>query len=125
MRRAPFDCQREPRRKARKTMSKLKTSLDRIEIASPCSASWDEMEGDERVRFCRQCKLSVFNISDMGSGEAEAFIRERTAGRASSATQAGSAAQIRTCVRLFRREDGTVITKDCPVGVRALRQRLV
>jgi hypothetical protein len=106
-------------------MGKLKTSLDRVEIASPCSASWDEMRGDERVRFCRQCKLSVFNISDMDGDEAEAFIGERTAGRASSATRASKDAQARTCVRLFRREDGTVITKDCPVGVRALRQRLV
>src|SRR5437868_3646145 len=108
----------EPRRQTRKTMSKVKTSLERIEIASPCSASWDEMEGDERVRFCRSCKLSVFNISDMGRDEAEAFIRGRTAGQASSATH------VRTCVRLFRREDGTLITKDCPVGVRAHRQRL-
>jgi hypothetical protein len=107
-------------------MSILKTSPDLIEIASPCSASWEEMDGDERVRFCRQCKLNVYNLSDMGRDEAVAFIRERTAGqRHLVATQASSGVQGRTCVRLFRRQDGTVITKDCPVGVRALRQRLV
>jgi hypothetical protein len=108
-------------------MRQLKASLDLIEIASPCPASWDEMVGDERVRFCRQCGLNVYNVSDMGRDEAEMFIHECTAGQASSGThsQVGSATQARTCVRLFRREDGTVITKDCPVGIRALRQRFV
>src|SRR3954468_18948732 len=91
-------------------MGNLKTSLDRIEIASPCSASWEEMEGDQRVRFCEHCKLNVYNLSEMPRSEAEAFMHERTG---------------RTCVRLYRRADGTVLTRDCPVGVRALRQRLV
>jgi hypothetical protein len=31
----------------------------------------------------------------------------------------------RLCVRMFRRHDGTVLTRDCPVGVRAVRQRLI
>ena len=26
--------------------------LDRVRIASPCSASWSDMAGDDRVRFC-------------------------------------------------------------------------
>src|SRR5947208_17157312 len=100
----------------RRTMSSLKTSLDLIEVASPCPASWDEMVGDDRVRFCRQCKLNVYNLSEMGREEAEAFIRDHTAGQASSGNQT------RTCVRLFRREDGTVMTRDCLVGMNALRQ---
>ena len=36
-----------------------------------------------------------------------------------------TAAEGRTCIRLYRREDGTVLTRDCPVGLRAVRQRLV
>jgi hypothetical protein len=28
------------------------------------------------------------------------------------------------CVRLYRRRDGTVLTSDCPVGVRAARRRM-
>jgi hypothetical protein len=85
-------------------------SLELIQIASPCDAAWDEMAGDKRVRFCQHCKLHVYNLSEMERGEAEAFIDERTG---------------RTCVRLYRRQDGTVLTKDCPVGWRAVRQRLV
>ena len=86
------------------------SNLDLIEVASPCPASWDEMSGDAQVRYCRHCRLNVYNLSEMSREEAEAFIRQREG---------------RTCVRFFRREDGTVLTKDCPVGVRALRQRFV
>ncbi|MDP6445185.1 MAG: hypothetical protein QF805_15410, partial [Pirellulaceae bacterium] len=31
----------------------------------------------------------------------------------------------RLCVRIYRRSDGTVITKDCPVGLRAARLQVV
>jgi hypothetical protein len=93
-------------------------SLDLIEIASPCPASWDEMTGDERVRYCKQCKLQVYNLSEMSRDEAKAFVQQHTAGQARSGAH-------KTCVRFYRREDGTVLTRDCPVGLRALRQRLV
>jgi hypothetical protein len=85
-------------------------SLDLIQIASPCTANWDLMQGDERMRYCGECKLNVFNLSDMTRDEATAFLAERTG---------------RTCVRMFKRADGTVITRDCPVGLAALRARLV
>ena len=84
--------------------------LDLIQIASPCPASWDRMKGDDRVRFCGECRLHVYNLSEMTRNEAEAFVTKHEG---------------RTCVRFFRREDGTVLTKDCPVGLRALRQRFV
>jgi hypothetical protein len=87
-----------------------RTSLDLIQIASPCPASWESMKGDARVRFCGECRLNVYNLSEMSRGEAETFVSQREG---------------RTCVRFFRREDGTVLTKDCPVGLRALRQRFV
>jgi hypothetical protein len=88
----------------------MKHSLDLIHVASPCPVSWESMTGDERKRFCRQCNLHVYNLSDMPREEAEAFI---------------SKAEGRTCVRFYRREDGTVLTRDCPVGLRALRQRFI
>ena len=91
-------------------MAKSMTSLELIQIAAPCAASWDEMTGDERVRFCKLCKLNVYNLSDMNREEAEEFVQRREG---------------RTCVRLFRRADGTVLTNDCPVGLRAVKQRLV
>jgi hypothetical protein len=84
--------------------------LDGIRIATPCHASWDAMDGDERVRFCGACRLNVYNISEMSRGEAEELV-QKTEGR--------------LCIRMYQRTDGTVITRDCPVGVRALRKRLV
>jgi hypothetical protein len=91
-------------------MNASRNSLDLIQVASPCPASWDGMKGDERVRYCGECQLNVYNLSEMNREEAEAFVSQREG---------------RTCVRFFRREDGTVMTKDCPVGLVALRQRFV
>lgn len=85
--------------------------LDSVQIASPCSASWEEMTGDERTRHCSQCRLDVHNISAMTRGEAEAFLAERLSG--------GN----HVCARLFRRADGTILTADCPVGLAALRTK--
>lgn len=31
-------------------------NLDGLRVASPCSASWYRMTGDDRVRFCDQCR---------------------------------------------------------------------
>ncbi len=88
---------------------KARTSvLDRIMIAAPCNVSWQDMEGNERVRFCGQCRLNVYNTSLMSRQEIEEllFREEKT-----------------PCLRIFRRADGTLITKDCPVGLRRIRDR--
>lgn len=82
--------------------------LDDIRIASPCTASWDKMTGDDTVRFCGECRLNVYNLSSMTAAEAAALV-ERTEGR--------------LCVRLYKRTDGTVLTRDCPVGLRAAIRR--
>lgn len=42
-----------------------------IRIASPCSADWDRMCGDDRVRFCPECQLNVYNFSAMTPAEVE------------------------------------------------------
>jgi hypothetical protein len=77
--------------------------LDQIKIASPCSADWDQMKGNDQVRFCDECKKNVFNLSAMTRRDAEALIKETNGN---------------LCARLYRRADGTVLTEDCPVGVR-------
>ncbi len=82
--------------------------LDNIHIASPCSADWNEMFGDDRKRFCGDCKLNVYNLSDMTRREAENLLIN---------------SEGRLCVRFFRRSDGTVLTKNCPVGWQAVKQR--
>lgn len=80
-----------------------------IKVASPCNADWNSMTGDERARFCQSCKLNVYNISEMTTKEAEKLIRENE--------------EKRLCIRLYRRKDGTVITRDCPRGLAVIRRR--
>ena len=87
--------------------TRLPLLLENLRIATPCQADWDEMRGDDRVRFCGRCDKNVYNLSALTRGEAESLVREREGN---------------LCVRLYQRSDGTVLTADCPVGVR--RQRL-
>jgi len=82
--------------------------LDDVRIASPCDVSWSSMDGDSDVRYCGSCKKHVYNLSMMSRAEADAVLV------AAKATEG-------ICVRLYRRADGTVITDDCPVGVRRRR----
>lgn len=84
--------------------------LSSVRIASPCSMRWEDMQGDDRSRFCSECKLNVHNISDMTETEAEAFLAAVVPGE-------------RVCGRFYRRADGTILTRDCPVGLRAARAK--
>ena len=90
-------------------MSKFDSPLNNIKIASPCSANWDEMFGNERKRFCGDCKLNVYNLSGMTKYDAENLLAN---------------SEGRVCVRYFQRGDGTVLTADCPVGWAKVKQRL-
>ena len=90
-------------------MSKTISLVQRVEIASPCPASWDSMVGDERVRFCGQCQRHVYNLSAMTAAEGEQLIIEKEG---------------KLCAQIYRRSDGTVLTSDCPVGLAAVRSRI-
>lgn len=90
-------------------MARFNSPLDKVRVAAPCNANWDAMIGNDRSRFCGQCNLNVYNLSSMTRSEAEAFIA-RSEGR--------------LCVRFYRRADGSIITENCPVGLRALRRRV-
>src|SRR6266850_3721115 len=90
-------------------MARFNNQLDHVRVAAPCKADWDQMIGSDRVRFCGQCSLNVYNLSAMTRSDAESLIA-RTEGR--------------LCVRFYRRSDGSIITKDCPVGLRAIRRRV-
>jgi hypothetical protein len=83
--------------------------LENVRVATPCTASWEDMKGDEKTRFCGQCKLNVHNFSAMTEQEIVRLVTDSKG---------------RICGRLFRRADGTMITKDCPVGLRALRRKV-
>ena len=88
--------------------------LDRVQVASPCPASWDGMkpvDAEGAVRYCGECRLNVYNLSEMTAEQAEALLREHEGKR--------------LCVAFFRRADGTVLTRDCPVGLKIARRKAV
>lgn len=85
------------------------TELGVLRVATPCARDWEKMTGDARARFCADCRLTVYNLSALTTDEARELIREKEG---------------RLCVRFFHRADGTVITRDCPVGI-ARSRRLI
>jgi len=89
-------------------MAKFDSPLNNLKIASPCSQDWNAMMGDDRKRYCGECKLNVYNLSGMSKTEAENLIQT---------------AEGRLCVRFYKRTDGSVITQDCPVGWAKVKQR--
>lgn len=88
-----------------KHANKQTISLQRIDIATPCMASWDDMQGDERVRHCKDCNKNVFNLSAMPEVEAAQLLAANTGD---------------LCVRFYQRRDGTVMTSDCGDSPRAM-----
>lgn len=83
-------------------------ALSNLRIASPCSVKWSEMTGDERVRHCSLCQLNVYNLREMKRDEIRELLIQKEG---------------RVCVQMHQRADGTLLTRDCPRGVRALRIR--
>jgi hypothetical protein len=66
--------------------------------------------GDDHVRHCGKCDLDVFNLSNMGREAAEALLAAHRPGE-------------RLCAGYYKRADGTILIKDCPVGLAAARRR--
>jgi hypothetical protein len=83
--------------------------LPNLRLGFACTQRWEDMVGDDRVRACAGCDRPVFNLSEMTRAEAEAVLATRG---------------LTPCVRFYRRPDGTVMTTDCPTGVRQAPRRL-
>jgi len=90
-------------------MAQFTDPLSHIRIAAPCRADWERMRGNERVRFCGECSMNVYNLSNMSKKDAEALILS---------------AEGRLCVRYYNRADGTILTANCPVGLQAIKRRV-
>ena len=67
-----------------------------IQIDDPCPKNWDEMDGDDQVRFCNACEKSVFNFAEMSSQEVHDVL---CSGQS-------------VCARVTRTADGEVVTRD-------------
>ena len=74
-------------------------SFDRITIAAPCDAEWDEMIGNDQVRFCSHCNLHVMNLSSITRQQARRIVA-RSEGR--------------LCVRYMQKPDGKILSKQLP-----------
>jgi hypothetical protein len=72
-------------------------------IAAPCEAQWKDMEGTDRFRTCQRCKCIVFDVKRMSLEDAKSMIF----------TREGKSPQA-----FYKREDGTFLTQNCPIGVR-------
>ena len=79
-----------------------------LRIASPCDVPWSAMDGDDRVRHCGQCDRQVYNVARLSAEEVVALLQT---------------SDHPPCFQLWRRSDGTVLTADCPIGMRRLRNR--
>lgn len=90
-------------------MANFTSPLNNLKVASPCSQDWNAMIGNDRQRFCGDCKLNVYNLSGMTQAEAENLLNN---------------SEGRLCVRFYKRADGTVLTQDCPVGWQAVKRRI-
>src|SRR5688572_16040525 len=101
----------EPRR------PKRPLPLAHMVVASPCDVPWDTMVGSDRVRHCAVCKRDVHNLSAMTRDEVDEFLARAHA--------IGTAGGVKPCVSLYQRADGTILTADCPVGVRRRRLRVL
>jgi hypothetical protein len=80
-------------------------------IASPCHEAFEAMDGEGAIRHCGRCDHEVFDLVQMTLAQAEALIASRAGGK--------------TCARLHRRSDGTLMFADCEVGAQGIRARRI
>jgi hypothetical protein len=86
-------------------------NINDIRVASPCPMPWDAMAGNQQVRHCGECRLNVYNLSAMTEIEIQRLLVTQPA-------------EQRVCVRFYRRADGTMLTQDCPRGIKRLAKRV-
>jgi flagella basal body P-ring formation protein FlgA len=79
-----------------------KQKWENITVSKNCPVDWNTMEGDEKIRFCGKCSQNVYNLSEMTQEQAEEVIQRQDG---------------KMCIRLYRRPDGKIMTKDCPKPV--------
>jgi hypothetical protein len=73
-------------------------ALPVIQPREPCSAAWEDMAGDERVRACGKCKARVYDLGGLDPSEARRLISEREG---------------RLPTHVVGRVDGTVTVDSC------------
>ena len=83
--------------------------LTQLEIKKPCSADWDQMTGNSRIRFCEHCQLSVNDLSSLTLKRVRRLI-------------AKSKGQL--CVRYHRDPAGNPILAQVPEKLNRIGKRV-
>ena len=83
--------------------------LDQINVASPCSADWDSMIGNEQARFCQHCSLFVHDLSKITRKDVVKLV---------------ASSRGKLCVRYYRRQDGVVNTAPHAQPLTQIKRRL-
>lgn len=71
--------------------------LDGLTINQPCSASWEEMRGNDAVRYCTHCELNVQDLAQLTRAKAIKLVL-RSEGR--------------LCLRIQRRPNGEIVRRS-------------
>jgi len=96
-----------------KAQDSSKALFNQLQIASPCPMLWKDMARtpEEAVRFYGDCRKNVYDVSKMSAADANQLLqRAQITGES-------------RCMQLYRRADGTIITDDCPVGLKRIRDQ--
>jgi hypothetical protein len=72
-----------------------KNFLNNLTIPEPCAADWNEMVGNDQVRFCEHCSHQVHNLSLLTRSQAERLVSQSNG---------------RLCVRYHQGPAGTPVT---------------
>lgn len=89
-------------------MSTRKDKLQRLQVASPCTSSWEAMHGDGPRRHCLQCDKPVYDFAKLTPREIAGVIQ---------------ASQGKLCARLTRDDRGGLLTLEPPVTAAPLPYR--
>lgn len=82
----------------------------RVTETTPCSARWEQMQGNDAVRRCGRCRRAVHDLARLSRNEAEALLERAERGEVLS---------------LHARPDGRVVMGACPRSERAQTVRAV
>lgn len=92
-------------------MATRNEKLSRLAIGSPCQASWDGMQGDERRRHCLECDRYVHDLREMTPREIAALVE---------------ASRGHLCARITRDSRGRILSQEpgapAPASAHAYRQ---
>lgn len=82
---------------------------NQLKIKNPCSANWDQMIGNDWVRFCEHCQLTVNDLTPLTPKRVRRLIAESKG---------------RLCVRYQHGPDGNILLKPVEQQLHQIRRRI-